>query len=90
MAAYIPLRMLAGGYHAKTPLRCYNFSVIMLIVVSIGIKYISITDWGYYILLATTALIVIVFSPVEDKNKPLDETESKAYKRRTVIITGNL
>ncbi len=28
MAAYIPLRIFAGGYHAKTPLRCYIFSVI--------------------------------------------------------------
>lgn len=25
MAAYIPLRSFAGGYHAKTPLRCYIF-----------------------------------------------------------------
>ena len=30
MAAYIPLRSFAGGYHAKTPLSCYVFSVIML------------------------------------------------------------
>lgn len=25
MAAYIPLRSFAGGYHAKTPLSCYVF-----------------------------------------------------------------
>lgn len=87
MVAYIPLRTFAGGYHAKTPLRCYIFSVIMLIFVSIGMKHISIADWVYYVLLVATALIVIVFSPVEDKNKPLYETESKVYKRRAVIIT---
>jgi len=40
MAAYIPLRSFAGGYHAKTPLRCYIFSVIMLIVVSIGMNHL--------------------------------------------------
>ena len=39
MAAYISQRLFAGGYDAKTPLRCYIFSVIMLIVVSIRMRY---------------------------------------------------
>lgn len=86
MAAYIPLRSFAGGYHAKTPLRCYIFSVIMLIVVSIGMKYLYMTEWVYYVVLAAAASVVLILSPVEDRNKPLDETEHKVYKRRTVLI----
>ena len=88
MAAYIPLRSFAGGYHAKTPLRCYIFSVIMLIIVSIGIKYLFMTGWVYYVALAAAALVVLLLSPVEDRNKPLDETEHKVYKRRTVFIAA--
>lgn len=87
MAAYIPLRSFAGGYHAKTPLKCYIFSVAMLIVVLTGMKHLSMADLVCYVLLVVAALIVLVFSPVEDKNKPLDEAEKKAYKRRTVLIT---
>jgi accessory gene regulator protein AgrB len=30
MAAYIPLITFASGYHAKTPIRCYIFSVIWI------------------------------------------------------------
>lgn len=30
MTTYIPLRSFAGGYHAKTPLRCYLLSLMML------------------------------------------------------------
>ncbi len=30
MAAYIPLRSFAGGYHAKTPLRCYFTSLTII------------------------------------------------------------
>lgn len=86
MAAYIPLRSFAGGYHAKTPLRCYIFSVIMLIVVSIGMKYFYMTEWVYYVVLAAAAAVVLILSPVEDRNKPLDETEHKVYKRRTILI----
>lgn len=86
MLAYVPLRSYAGGWHSRTPLRCYIFSVIMLIVVSIGMKYLYMAEWVYYVVLATSALIVLLLSPVEDKNKPLDEMERKVYKRRAVLI----
>ena len=88
MAAYIPLRSFAGGYHAKTPLRCYIFSVIMLIVVSIGMNYLYMEDWVYYVVFAASALVVLILAPVEDSNKPLDETEHKVYKRRTTLIAA--
>lgn len=87
MAAYIPLRSFAGGYHAKNPLRCYIFSVIMLIVVSIGMNYLLyMEDWVYYVVLATSVSVMFILAPVEDRNKPLDETEHKVYKRRTTLI----
>lgn len=88
MAAYIPLRIFAGGYHAKTPLRCYIFSVIMLIIVSLGMKYLYMAGWVYYVILAAAALMILVLSPVEDKNKPLDDLEYKVYKRRAIIIAA--
>lgn len=69
MAAYIPLRIFVGGYHAKTSLRCYIFSVIMLIIVSIGMKYLSMAEWVYYAVLLAMALVMFVLSPVEDRNK---------------------
>lgn len=88
LAAYIPLRSFAGGFHAKTPLRCYIFSVIMLIGVAIGFKYLHLIDWVYYAILALAFVIVLVLSPVEDKNKPLDELENKVYKKRAIIIAA--
>lgn len=88
MTAYIPLRTFAGGYHARTPLRCYIFSVIMLIIVSIGMKYLYIANWVYYIVLAATTIVVLVLSPVEDRNKPLDEIEHRVYKKRAIFIAA--
>lgn len=86
MVAYIPLRTFAGGYHAKTPLRCYMLSVIMLTVVSLGLKYLSLTEWVYYAVDVLAIIMICIFSPVEDKNKPLDEIECKVYKKRAVLI----
>ena len=88
MAAYIPLRSFAGVYHAKTPLSCYVFSVIMLIVVSIGLKYLHLADWVYYAVFVAATLVVLVLSPVEDRNKPLAEIEQKVYKKRTMNIAA--
>lgn len=88
MTAYIPLRSFAGGYHAKTPLRCYIFSVIMLIIISIGMKYLSVAEWVYYAVLSAAIPVVLALSPVEDQNKPLDETERKVYKKRAAIIAA--
>lgn len=86
IAAYIPLRSFAGGYHAKTPLRCYIYSIIMIILVSVGMKYLLFVDMVYYVILAISALIIFVLSPAEDKNKPLDKIELKVYRKRTLLI----
>ena len=80
------MRSFAGGYHAKTPLRCYLLSLIMLIIVLAGMKYLPVSDLVYYAVLAAAVLIVFLLSPVEDKNKLLDESEHKVYKKRTVLI----
>lgn len=88
IVAYCSLRSFAGGYHAKTPLSCYVFSVIMLIVVSIGLKYLHLADRVYYAVLVAATLVVLVLSPVEDRNKPLDEIEHRVYKKRTILIAA--
>ena len=60
----------------------------MLIVVSIGMNYLYMEDWVYYVVFAASALVVLILAPVEDKNKPLDEAEYKVYKRRTTLIAA--
>lgn len=85
MVAYIPLRSFAGGYHSKTPLRCYLSSIVMLIIVSVAIQYVTLKIWVYYIIVAVSVMIIAVLAPVEDRNKPLDDIEMKVYKRRTIV-----
>jgi len=36
--------------------------------------------------LIVSAILIFAFSPIEDKNKPLDEIEKKVYRRRAIII----
>lgn len=83
---YIPLRIYAGGYHAKTPFRCWCLSNIILAVSLVIVKnaekcYIA---FGILSLIAVLGLIMLI--PVEDLHKPLDQNDRKKYKKRGVAI----
>ncbi|HDK7155511.1 TPA: accessory gene regulator B family protein [Clostridium botulinum] len=86
LMAYIPLRSYAGGYHAKTPLRCYMCSIIIMIVVFLGIKFIYWNSFICSIITFCTTSIIFILEPVEDRNKPLDQKEIDVYKKRTKVI----
>ena len=85
--AYIPLRVYAGGYHASTPQRCWAFSAIMLWIALCIVKY---TPQMYFWVITTLSLIacIVVFllSPVEDRNKRLDEKEHHVYHIRAIVV----
>lgn len=40
----------------------------------------------YYGALVVAATTILILSPVEDKNKPLEKTEHKVYKKRAILI----
>ena len=80
---YLPIRIYAGGYHTRTKLRCYTFSVLMLISVCYILKLYLLKSYLLIVILAITSSgIILYLAPVEDKNKPLDEIE--VYTKRTI------
>lgn len=85
---YMPLRFYAGGYHAKTPLRCYLLSILLISTVLLGTKTFQWIDSLLIIFIATTWAggIIYLLAPVESRNKPLCDKERKVYKSRTGII----
>lgn len=86
MVSYIPLRSYAGGYHARTSMRCYIFSVILTVCVLASIKYIIYSNMLILILTFIFGTMIFIFAPIGDENKPLDEIEIKIFKKRTRII----
>lgn len=81
-AGYIPFRIYAGGFHAKTPCRCWLLSGCMLIVVLTLLFYVK----QFYIVSVISAGGILWKMPVEDLNKPLDVTEKRVYKKRGIIV----
>jgi accessory gene regulator B len=82
-AAYMLLRRYAGGFHAKTPARCYIYSSAMVLLALLGIKYVFDSILISICMFIVGSLIIFLFSPVEDKNKPLDAAEQLVYQKRT-------
>ncbi len=86
MVAYLPLRSYAGGYHAKTQIQCYLFSIVLIFAVLFAIKFISWTSLICFSLAFVAGVVIFILAPLEDSNKPLDDTETAVYKKRTRII----
>lgn len=86
MITYLPLRSFAGGYHARTHLHCYLYSIILNVSVILAINLISWHNLFSFAVALMSGIIIFILSPVEDINKPLDQTEFITYKKCTRVI----
>lgn len=89
--SFIAIRKFAGGYHAKTPSRCYLFSVISSIIMLCLIKYAnSVGNIFTYLLIIFELLcvvLIILMSPLDTENNPLNSYEKKWYKTLAVLTS---
>lgn len=84
--AFMILRTYSGGYHAKTPIRCYFLTTISIAAGLSAMKFILINRFICLGLLILSSLIIITLSPIGAANKPLDEIEKIIYKKKTIIV----
>ena len=85
-AAYIPLRKYAGGYHAPSPKICFIASTMLMIVSLLLVKFVEIPVYISTYIVFISSVILFIKAPVESCNKPLNEKEKNAFKRRAHII----
>lgn len=84
--SYIPFRVYAGGYHASTPLRCWLVSLLVLILSLLILRTVYLYTVLFAIISVLSAIFIMAFMPVADKNKPLKMWEKKKYKKRGIIV----
>lgn len=83
---FIPLRTFCGGIHSKSALMCYIYSMLSLFVICLLIKSGIYSTYFFVISAVLSGIAIDRLSPVEDPNKPLDETERKVYKEKSRLI----
>jgi len=82
--AYIMIRVYAGGYHADRPLRCFFFSISVIVPCLFAIHFQQVwnTPVVFYSLLGLCSTILVTLGPTGNKDKMLDELEKTVYRRR--------
>lgn len=83
LAAFIPLRLSAGGYHAKHHVSCILFNAgVYFAGLSAVIMLPAQTAAILCLMESSLSLVMIVlFAPVPAKNKPLSARERKRNRR---------
>lgn len=91
LAAFVPLRTTAGGYHASSHIKCIMVGTIAFTVL-LAVSRILI-DWTSAILAIAVMsfILILIFSPVEARNKKLvDERRGKNRKVSILFSIANL
>lgn len=92
LAGFIPLRITAGGFHAKTPLRCFiTFCGAYLIFVAL-VLHLHASGIRLAILVNSIVTILAVYlcSPIPASNKPLSDEEIPQKRMLSIVITSVL
>lgn len=88
---FMCIRTTAGGYHSDTHLGCFLILISSHLVFLVLLKNLSYLQYeiATIIMCLISWLLVVLFSPVEDKNKKFTKKEIVKFKLRsnvTVVI----
>lgn len=90
LAAFITLRLHAGGYHAKTHVGCVAVLVVFLLAYTAALRLLSpagkTVTAAVFLVISTAA--IIAFAPVGHPNHPLSDKTKKKLRSKTLILLG--
>ncbi len=87
MACYLPLRRMAGGYHARTPGHCFLLGLVLIAAALAAVKGLPWTVAGTLCAAALASVLIWCLAPVADENKPLDAVETLRYRGQARKLT---
>lgn len=93
MVVFFSLRERTGGYHMKTPLRCYLGTVgSFLLIIGVAVPVIVGEVLVYHVIMITSMIVIFLFAPVNHPNLLLDEQEMERCQRSSrwliILIAG--
>lgn len=90
MAVYQPMRSCCGGYHAKTRLSCFTFSMLILTAVIALSKLVhgNIRLYAAAALICISMVLILILAPVDTPSKPFDDIERRVFRKRSLMAAG--
>lgn len=88
LISFIPLRLTAGGYHAKHHWSCILGFQASYCIIAFFLKLLPSKCIYWYTILSITVTVFLLFlyAPIEPVNKPIDDKHKKIQKRKSIII----
>lgn len=82
------IRRYAGGYHAKTEIRCEILSTLSILCCIVLIKLSKMYDIRITLLIISLVFAVLIFvlCPLDTPEKPLNDKEYKYFRKISWII----
>lgn len=91
MVSFSVLRVFSGGYHSNSFLIC-NISTLLIYGANILFyKYLFdylVAPFVYITVFVVTVILVVLFSPVENDNNPLEKNDYAKCKIKACITAG--
>ena len=79
LVLFWPMRIYAGGYHAKSKMVCTVLTYLSILVSLLAIFYVPYNRYIIYFLLAVCICVIVCAAPVESENKPLSKLEKRIF-----------
>ena len=83
------IRRFTGGYHANTYFKCNITGCITfssVICLSLAAEKYDVLKYLSYIFALISVLIILVYCPIENKNKPIAPNKIKQYRLLSVAV----
>lgn len=90
LLAFIPMRLAAGGYHAKHHWSCIlGFNLIFLSFI-IFLQWLDPVFFLFYSIIVAIASSILVwyFAPVEAINKPLSNDQRQRQRKHSITLSS--
>lgn len=85
---FVPLRTTGGGFHAKSHIGCFAITVLMFTVSVLLSYHLLWNPLAYFVISLISLVLIILLSPVEASNKPLNAMRKRANRCRSIIISA--
>ena len=89
LIVFIFVRQFTGGYHADTYFKCNLYLCLSFVLLLISYDFFSNNNNVYLVtaINIVSLLIISIFSPVENKNKPIAKANRKGLKIKSIVFS---
>ncbi len=79
---FVILRMICGGYHARTYWQCNLIFAIVTIITLLTFRFVTLEQFSklHICSIGFSILVTAFYAPVENENKPLTTKQKKTFR----------